>query len=79
MKITCYLEDDEGLEYKVIVDVSIEPAQDGSNTDPSWEASWAVESVRNMAGHDITDGLTVEDALQINQQVIQHFEDLAKD
>ena len=79
MKFTCYLEDSAGQEYKVIADVSIEPAQDGGMTDPSWEASWSVESVHNMAGINITNQISVDDALSIDNQITQHFEDLAKD
>ena len=75
MKFTCYLEDAAGLEYKVIVDVSIEPAQDGGMTDPSWEASWSVESVHNMAGINITNQISVDDALSIDNQITQYFED----
>ena len=80
MKFTCYLEDSAGQEYKVIADVSIEPAQDGGMTDPSWEdATWSVESVHNMAGINITDKISVDDALSIDNQITQHFEDLAGD
>ena len=79
MKVTAYLENAAGQEYKVIVDVSIEPAQDGGMTDPSWEASWSVESVHNMAGINITNQISVDDALSIDNQITQHFEDLAKD
>ena len=75
MKFICYLEDAAGLEYKVIVDVSIEPAQDGGSTDPSWEASWSVESVHNTAGINITDKISVDDALSIDNQITQYFED----
>ena len=75
MKFTCYLEDSSGLEYKVIVDVSIEPAQDGGMTDPSWESSWSVESVHNMAGINIIDKISVDDALSIDNQITQYFED----
>ena len=76
MKFTCYLEDSAGQEYKVIVDVSIEPAQDGGMTDPSWEeATWSVESVHNMAGINITNQISVDDALSIDNQITQHFED----
>ena len=78
MKFTCYLEDSSGQEYKVIADVSIEPAQDGGMTDPSWEASWSVESV-HMEGINITDKISVDDALSIDNQITQHFEDLAGD
>ena len=79
MKFTCYLEDSAGQEYKVISDVSIEPAQDGGMTDPSWEASWSVESVHNMAGINITDKISVDDALSIDNQITQNFEDIAVD
>ena len=79
MKVIAYLEDAAGQEYKVIADVSIEPAQDGGMTDPSWEASWSVESVHNMEGINITDKISVDDALSIDNQITQHFEDLAKD
>jgi len=79
MKFTCYLEDAAGLEYKVIADVSIEPAQNGGHTDPSWESSWSVESVHNMSGINITDKISVDEALSIDSQITQHFEDLAKD
>ena len=79
MKFTCYLEDSSGQEYKVIADVSIEPAQDGGMTDPSWEASWSVESVHNMAGINITNQISVDEALSIDSQLTQHFEDLAGD
>ena len=75
MKFTCYLEDSSGQEYKVIADVSIEPAQDGGMTDPSWEASWSVESVHNMAGINITNQISVDDALSIDNQITQYFED----
>jgi len=79
MKVTAYLENAAGQDYKVIADVSIEPAQDGGLTDPSWEASWSVESVHNMAGINITNRISVDDALSIDSQITQHFEDLAKD
>ena len=75
MKVIAYLEDAAGLEYKVIADVSIEPAQDGGLTDPSWEASWSVESVHNMAGINIVDTISVDDALSIDNQITQYFED----
>ena len=78
MKVIAYLEDAAGLEYKVIADVSIEPAQDGGMTDPSWEASWSVESV-HMEGINITDKISVDDALSIDNQITQYFEDLEGD
>ena len=80
MKVIAYLEDAAGLEYKVIADVVIEPAQDGGMTDPSWEdATWSVESVHNMAGINITDKISVDDALSIDNQITQHFEDEKKE
>ena len=75
MKFTCYLEDSSGQEYKVIADVSIEPAQDGGITDPSWEEAWSVESVHNMSGINITNQISVDEALSIDNQITQHFED----
>ena len=79
MKVTCYLEDVQGVEYRVIADVEIEPAQNGGFTDPSWSASWYVYAAHNMAGIDILESLSVEDVESINQQVIQYFEDEAKE
>ena len=75
MKVTAYLEDAAGLEYKVIAGVSIEPAQNGGNTDPSWGSVWNVESVHNMAGINIIDKISVDDALSIDNQITQYFED----
>ena len=75
MKVTCYLEDVQGVEYRVIADVEIELAQIGGWTDPSWDASWYVYAAHNMAGIDVLESLSVEDVESINNQVCQYFED----
>ena len=79
MKFNCFLEDAQGVEYRLIVDVEIEPAQNGGMTDPSWPASWAIWSAKNDAGRDVLESLSVDECLLLDLQVTQHFENLAKD
>ena len=77
--VPCVLENIDGVEYSVIAEVVIEPAQNGGMTDPSWPASWYVESLENAQGVDIVETLDKEQCESIEQQVTQYFEDEAKD
>jgi len=71
MDFRCYLEDAQGVEYQVNVSVSIEPAQDGGRTDPSWDASWTVESIHTINGLNISD--TISGAIEWGQaRIVRH-------
>ena len=72
--VPCTLENIDGVEYSVIAEVVTEPAQNGGMTDPSWDASWHVESLVNAQGVDIVETLGDEERESIEQQVIAYFE-----
>ena len=72
--VPCTLENIDGVEYSVIAEVVTEPAQNGGMTDPSWYASWHVESLVNTRGVCVIETLNSEEVGWIEQQVIAYFE-----